>query len=102
MEMPKRGPLGPATPQRLQSLCSEAAEFFCNACNRILEFRQTLHQLALLLVFLRLLLRYLLAFPGILQGPRPPLLGIEGLRLDHIFERAEIFLEIENAMRMRK
>jgi hypothetical protein len=56
------------------------------------------HELAIGLVAGRFFLNQVPAFGGVLLGPRPVLLGIEDLLLGEIFQRAVIFLQIEDAI----
>jgi hypothetical protein len=63
-----------------------------------LEFRQALHELAFLLVGLRLPLHLFSAFLGILQTPRAPFLGIIDLSLGQVFQGVKIFFQIEDAI----
>jgi len=63
-----------------------------------LEFRQALHQLAFLLVGLRLPLHLFPAFLGILQTPLAPFLGIIDLSLGQVFQGVKILFQIEDAI----
>ena len=87
-----------ATRHTIQSLCPEAAEFFCNSSSRFSSSGRLLTSSHFSLSSCACFFTTSQRSFASCKAPRPPLVGIEGLRLHEVFERVKVFLQIEDAI----